>query len=264
MSDEEITQRLELARTIALEAGDVTLKYFQRGNFQVERKADDSPVTIADRQAEEHLRGRISAAFPADGIVGEEFDAREGTSDYRWILDPIDGTKSFVSGVPLYGTLIGVEHGGRAVIGVIHMPGLDETIYAASGRGAWHVVSDEPPVQARVSDTNRLSAGLFCLSEFESFADCNRHAALARLQQAAWLTRTWGDCYGYLLVATGRAALMVDPVMHVWDAAALQPVLEEAGGTFTDWSGTPTIHGGEGVGTNGHVLAEVLETIRGR
>ena len=259
----ELSSRLELALAAAREAGEVTLRYFQREDLAVELKPDASPVTAADREAEQMLRRRILAAFPRDALMGEEFSDHDGTSGYRWIVDPIDGTKSFVAGVPLYGTMVGVEHQGRAVVGVIHMPALDETVYAATGEGAWYVCHGAPPRQARVGCTARLADGLFCTTDVRSYAEHNRRAAYERLEAAARITRTWGDCYGYLLVATGRAALMVDPVMNVWDAAAVQPILEEAGGTFTDWRGDPTIHGGEGIATCGRLLDEVLAITRG-
>jgi histidinol phosphatase-like enzyme (inositol monophosphatase family) len=245
----------------AREAGQLTLGYFSRSDLAVELKADDSPVTIADRGAEELLRARISAKFPDDAILGEEFPERPGTSGFRWILDPIDGTKSFIHGVPLYGTLVAVEFQRRGVVGVIAMPALDECVYAAVGQGAWHVRGGGPPVAARVSQSSRLIESLFCTSDDTHWRGCGRQEVLERLQAAARLSRTWGDCYGYLLVATGRAELMVDPVMSVWDAAALQPILEEAGGTFTNWRGEPTIHSGEGIATNGKILSEVLSLV---
>jgi histidinol phosphatase-like enzyme (inositol monophosphatase family) len=263
MSD--LLQRQRLAIDAAREAGKITLEYFQTDDLVVDRKADNTPVTVADRRAEQHLRQRIAEEFPDDGIVGEEFPATEGSSGYRWIVDPIDGTKSFISGVPLYGTMVGVEHGveegGRSVIGVIYMPALDEMIYAATGQGAWHELGQTPRRPARVSSVSELSDGLFCTCEVKTFLESDRQAAYDRLQATAYISRTWGDCYGYLLVATGRAAAMIDPVMNVWDAAAVQPILEEAGGRFTDWQGQPTIHSGEGIGTNGHVHEEVLELV---
>ncbi len=259
----DIADRLELARKAAREAGEITLGHFRRHDLEVQRKADDSPVTAADRQAEEHLRERIAAAFPDDAILGEELPDRPGTSGFRWILDPIDGTKSFIHGVPLYGTLVGVEHGGESVIGVDLIPALDECVYAGKGQGAWYVWGDRPPVRAGVSRCARLAEGLFLTSEVVNFDNTGRRAAYDRLQAAARLTRTWGDCYGYLLLATGRAELMVDPIMELWDAAALLPILEEAGGTFTDWQGRPTIHSGEGIATNGLILDEVLAITRG-
>jgi histidinol phosphatase-like enzyme (inositol monophosphatase family) len=254
--------RLEQALEMALAAGDVTLRYFRQDNFQVERKTDRSPVTIADREAEKLLRGRIAEAFPDDAIIGEEFGEQSGSSGYRWILDPIDGTKSFIFGVPLYGTLIGIEFEGRSVAGVVNMPALGECVYAANNMGCHYLRRGAEPVAARVSQTRQLAAGLFLTSQVDSFAERGAAAVFHELERRAYVTRTWGDCYGYLLLATGRAEAMVDPVMNVWDAAALLPILEEAGGTFTDWRGRPTISAGEGIGTNGHVLEEVLEITR--
>jgi histidinol-phosphatase len=262
----EIAPRLALALAAGKEAGKLTLRYYQQDNFQVERKSDSSPVTIADRSAEQLLRSRIAAQFPRDGILGEEFGASEGAGDsasgFRWILDPIDGTKSFISGVPLYGTMVGVEHEGRALVGVVFMPGLDEGVYASAGQGTWKWRGDEPPLRAHVSKRTRLADGLFLTSEVDSFAQRGAAAAYDALQRAAYLTRTWGDCYGYLLVATGRAELMADPIMNVWDAAAVQPIIEEAGGVFSDWQGTPTIHSGEAIATNRLVHDEVLAITR--
>jgi histidinol phosphatase-like enzyme (inositol monophosphatase family) len=259
----ETARRLEVAIAAGREAGAITLEYFGREGLEVERKGDDSPVTVADRRAEEHLRRQIAEAFPTDGILGEEFPERPGSSGYRWILDPIDGTQSFIHGVPLYGTMVAVEHEGRSILGVVLFPALGEWIYASEGMGAWHVSGDQPPRPAKVSRQNRLSDGLFLTSEVASFDSIGRRDVYDALQAAAWLSRTWGDCYGYFLVATGRAAVMVDPIMNVWDAAAVLPIVQEAGGTFTDWQGRATIHSGQGIATNGLVLDEVLAFIRG-
>lgn len=254
----EVRRRLELALVAGREAGQRTLDYFQQQSYAVERKADDSPVTIADRSAEQLLRERIARAFPADGIIGEEFGQTPGRSDFTWVLDPIDGTKSFIHGVPLYGTMIGITCQERALAGFVYFPALDEAIHAAVGEGAWHVRGQQPPRRARVSALPRLREGLLVTSQIDSFAQRGAAAVFEALQAAAWVTRTWGDCYGYLLVATGRAAVMIDPVLNVWDAAAVQPIVEEAGGSFTDWAGRPTIQAGEAVATNGAVREEVL------
>ncbi len=264
MSDSapELAARLDLAVSAARAAGQWTLGFFQREDLAVERKSDNSPVTAADRQAEQLLRRRIHEAFPDDGILGEEFGEETGTSGFRWILDPIDGTKSFICGVPMYGTLIGVERSGASEIGVIYVPGLDECIYAATGGGAWYTRGSAAPQAARVSRRDRLSDAVFLTSQVDSYYPRGAQQAYVELERAAYITRTWGDCYGYLLVATGRADVMVDPIMNVWDAAALQPVLEEAGGVYTDWSGRPTIHGGEGIGCNRLLLDQVLAITR--
>lgn len=257
----DLQPRLTLAVEAAREAGRVTLQYFRRDDLDVELKCDDTPVTAADRRAEEYLRQRIAAAFPYDGILGEELAERPGTSGFRWILDPIDGTKSFIHGVPLYSTLVGVEFEGQSVLGVIQIPALDECVYAARGLGAWYRQDQQQPRRARVSERQPLSKALFVTSEVLSFDKYNRRAAYDRLQSAARLTRTWGDGYGYMMVATGRADVVVDPIMALWDSAALPPILEEAGGTFTDWKGNPTHQAPEGIATNGLLLEEVLRVI---
>ncbi len=262
MSESDRTERMQCALAAAREAGQLTLRYFRSDDLAVELKTDLSPVTVADRQAEQLLRKRINERFPADGILGEEFGEQAGSSGYRWILDPIDGTKSFIHGVPLYGTLVGVEFEGRGVLGVIEIPALDERVYAALGTGAWYERSSQPRRPARCSRTSTLSKSLVCTSECR-FPTATRQQAFARLCEASRLNRTWGDCYGYLLVATGRAEVMVDPLMNVWDAAAIQPVIAEAGGTFTDWQGRETIYSGEGIATNGPLLDEVLSNLRG-
>jgi histidinol phosphatase-like enzyme (inositol monophosphatase family) len=264
MSSAEITARLELALAAARDAGQLTLRFFQQDDLQVELKRDATPVTIADRQAEQLLRQRIAGRFAQDAVVGEEFGESSGTSGFRWLLDPIDGTKSFISGVPLYGTLVGVEHEQRGVAGVIYIPALEECVWAGAGGGAWYAKGAAAPRPAKVSARRRLADSLFCTSEIATFGQAGRQEAYQRLQAAARLSRTWGDCYGYLLVATGRAELMVDPRMSVWDAAALAPILQEAGGTFTDWQGLPTIYSGDGIATNGLILEEVLAITRGK
>ncbi len=261
MSNSELDARYQLAVEIAREAGAHTLQYFQHPDLVVELKSDASPVTIADRQAEELLRRRIAAQFPRDAILGEEFGDQHGTSGYRWILDPIDGTKSFVHGVPLYGTLVAVEYGERSVIGVIFLPALDECVHAAVGKGAWQIRGTTPPQPAQVSATATLRESLLLSSEIR-FPTPARQQALIDLARGARISRTWGDCYGYLLVATGRADVMIDPIMGLWDIAPLQPILEEAGGTLTDWQGNATIYSAEAVATNGKVLDEVLAVTR--
>ena len=260
-NDPQLATRFEHAQIWAREAGQSTLEHFRR-DVAVERKADASPVTIADRQAEELLRERISAQFPADGILGEEFGEHPGDSGFRWILDPIDGTKSFISGVPLYGTLVGIEYQSAAVAGVIEVPALRETVYAVKGGGAWYRLGASKPVRAAVAECGDLSEGLFVTSERSTFDERGAGEVFARLEGEAGITRTWGDCYGYLLVATGRALLMVDPIVSVWDAAALQPIIEEAGGVFSDWTGTPTIHSEEALATTNELLPRIIEIMQ--
>ena len=258
MAGESPRDLMEVALALAEEAGAITLKYF-RGDFEVETKADASVVTVADRETETFLREAIAKRFPGDGILGEEFGEVRPDARRRWIVDPIDGTFSFVHGVPLYGVLIGIEQGGESVAGVIHMPALGETVAAARGEGC-----HSQGRRVSVSATAGLSAALWMSSEMNLERFPWRAAAVRRLASAAGHGRTWGDCYGYLMVASGRADVMIDPVMSVWDCAALLPVIEEAGGRFTDWRGRRTIRGGNAVATNGLLHDEVIALLKGR
>jgi len=252
---------LDFAVRIAHEAGALTLRYFRAPDLDIERKADDSPVTRADKGAEELPRDRIRAACPDDGIVGEEFGEDAGTSGRRWILDPVDGTRSFVRGVPLYGTLVALEEEGRAVLGVIHMPALFETVYAASGVGAqWRLGDEARP--ARVSSTASLNDALLSTTSVGGFERAGRLEVYEGLRARVQRDRGWSDCYGHLLVATGRVDVMVDPLMAEWDCAALQPVVEGAGGRFTSLAGVATHRGGSAVSTNGLLHDAVLELSR--
>ena len=255
MSDGGLQELLDFAVEAAREAGEITLKYFRR-KFETRLKGKDNFVTQADLEAEEFLRREILKRFPEDAIVGEEGGERRGSTGRRWIIDPIDGTYSFVHGVPFYGVLLGCEVDGDPAVGVINIPALGEVVYAARGLGCFW--NGEP---ARVSQTEKLEDALLLSTDFGS---CARHgfgAPAEELQRRAAQRRTWGDCYGYVLVATGRADVMLDPAMNVWDCAALLPVVEEAGGTFTDWRGVRTIHSGNSVATNGLLFGEVMRII---
>ena len=255
--------RLEYAVEIAREAGNLTLEYFNTPNLVVEQKSDRTPVTVADRGAELLLRERISERFSDDAILGEEFPEKEGCSGFRWILDPIDGTKSFIHGVPIYSTLIGVESKGEPVIGVIRLPALGESVWAMRGGGAWHESSRfKSPQKAHVSKRRELREGLFLTSSLTAFDKLEREEAFREIAQRTLLTRTWGDAYGYYLVATGRAEVMIDPILSLWDAGPLLTILTEAGGRFSDWQGTPTICGEEAVATNGLLHEEIIAITR--
>jgi len=252
----DLKSLLDFAVGVAREAGVITQRYF-KGSFAVERKSDNSFVTAADREAERFLRTSIKKAFPDDAILGEEEGAKTGKSNRRWILDPIDGTYSFVHKVPLYGVLIGLEIDDEAVLGVVNLPALDGQVYAASGLGCFW---NERPAQ--VSLTGSLSDALLLATDF---ADCERYGfgrAAEMLQKQVQARRTWGDVYGHVLVATGRAEIMLDPIMNVWDCGPLLSIVEEAGGTFTDWQGQRTIHGGNAISTNGRLFEPVMSAIR--
>jgi histidinol phosphatase-like enzyme (inositol monophosphatase family) len=258
----ETSDRARLALDLAREAESIILPFYQAQELKVESKRDSSPVTAADRHAEEFLRERIARAFPDDAILGEEFGETSGSSGFRWILDPVDGTKSFVHGVPLFGTLVGIEDRGTCVAGVCHFPALRETVWGERGAGAFWQLAGNGARPARVSTISAWPQALCCFTTVQGFARVGRAAVFEALVANAGLVRGWGDCYGHALVATGRAELMVDPLMSPWDAAALLPILHEAGGAFFDWNGQPTIHGGNGISVNAALREAVLEIAR--
>ncbi|WP_235935263.1 histidinol-phosphatase [Candidatus Laterigemmans baculatus] len=255
--------RLQSMLEAAELAAAVTLRYFGGHGLDVEAKSDDSPVTVADRTAEAEFRSAIGRAYRDDGLLGEEHGEAAGSSDYRWVVDPIDGTKSFIAGVPLYSTLVALESRGEPVAGGIWIPALGEAVVAAKGLGAWHRASPSSPwKRSQVSARGELAKAIFVTTQIDSFSARGSGQAFEQLQQAAWITRTWGDGYGYFLVATGRADVMVDPIVNPWDVAAIRPVIEEAGGRFSDWSGVATTKSGDAVGTNGPLHEEVLRLLR--
>lgn len=262
-----LESRLKFAVEIARQAGDQTLELFRATELDVERKSDGSPVTAADKAAEELLRARIGEQFADDAILGEEFGETTGTSGFRWVLDPIDGTKSFVSGVPLYTTLVAVMHEKEPQIGIIYAPAAGEMVYAGRGLGCWHMIGQNEPRQTQVSSVDNLAEAIFVTTSVRSFTtdrEVDGRPFYDRLQSACRLTRTWGDAFGYLLVATGRAEIMMDPKMNLWDAAALQPIIEEAGGKFFDWSGQPTVHSDESIATNGKLAEQVMAQMKAK
>lgn len=264
MTKNDLDKRLQLANRIAKSAGRLTLNYFQTDRFEVIRKDDNSPLTIADQEAEKLLRTQIADEFPDDAIVGEEFGETKGSSEFTWILDPIDGTKSFISGVPLYGTMVAVVTGNsdpktrRSVIGSVYMPGLDVGIYASQGNGAWSFSGESEPISAKVSRTSTLKDSVLVTSQVETFEKRKVKAVYEALAKSVYFSRTWGDVYGYYLVATGRVEVMIDPMLNIWDAAAVQPIIEEAGGCFTDWANAERIDAGEAIGSNGLIHDEVI------
>jgi histidinol-phosphatase len=249
---------LEEAVELASAAGDLTLQWFGTNRLEIEIKADDTPVTVADRQAERLIRQALRARHPDDGVIGEEEGITAGSSGRRWVIDPIDGTYGFVHGVPLYSTLLAVldEHG--PVVGVIHLPALGETVYA--GRGLGCTVRDAAGVRPASVNAHRSLDGAAVMS---SGVDHWPTGALERIHAGGAKIRTWGDGYGYALVATGRVEAMVDPVVSVWDLAPLPVVIGEAGGTFSTLDGREDLWGGSGVATNGLIHAELLAAVSG-
>jgi histidinol phosphatase-like enzyme (inositol monophosphatase family) len=253
----ELEDLLAFALDAARAAGRLTLARF--GGIQAfDLKPDRSPVTAADREAEEFLRGRLADHCPRDGVIGEEYGVVEGESGRRWTVDPIDGTRAYARGVPLYGVLMGLLDGDEAVLGIVHLPALHETVAAARGLGCEWYRPSAPPVPARVSAIAPLAEGLVLSTDFARLDPDDPGRPYGQLVRAAGLVRTWGDCWGHVLVATGRAEAMIDPKMSPWDSVPLQPIVEEAGGRFTTLAGEAAPDGGSAVSTNGLVHDELL------
>jgi len=253
-----LTPYLDFATETAYLAGRLTLGYFQTG-IRPDLKADDSPVTVADRLSEQLIRQRIEARFPEHAIVGEEFGVQGAeNAAFRWFIDPIDGTKAFVRGVPLYAVLLGLEIEGQPAVGAAYFPALDEMLSGATGLGAWWNGR-----RAQVSSLDRLDRAYACFTDAGNFAKYNRQEAWDRLIQATYVRAGWSDAYGYLLAATGRVEIMLDPIMEAWDCGPFPPIFLEAGGYFGDWQGNVTIYGREGLATTQALLPQVLEILGG-
>ena len=218
---------------LAAASGAFIKPLFEHPELAVEVKADQSPVTAADRGAEELMRRMIAQRFPDHGIIGEEFGSERADAEWVWVLDPIDGTKSFITGVPLWGTLIGLLHRGQPVLGCIHQPVLGQLMI---GDGAATTLNGRA---VRVRTCNRLADATLLTSDTRNMTAHPNAAGCDRLVSQVRLYRTWGDCYGYLLVASGRADICVDPIMNAWDIAALVPIIRGAGGVISDWQGGP-------------------------
>ncbi len=246
---------LEAVADVARIAGDVALRHFQKG-IAVEWKADGSPVTAADREAEQAARDWITRRYPAHGILGEEQGETRVGASHRWIIDPIDGTKTFVRGVPLWGTLIAIASGDTVIAGAAYFPAIGELIAAAPGAGCWWNGS-----RCQVSRVASL-ADATVLTTDERFTQAPLALAGWRsLATRSAVARSWGDCYGYLLVATGRADVMIDGIVGAWDTAPLLPIISEAGGVFTDWDGRATAFGGSAVATNALLAVEARSVL---
>jgi histidinol phosphatase-like enzyme (inositol monophosphatase family) len=245
---------LDFAVDLVTSAGETTLRWFRSADLAVDTKVDGTPVTAADRAAERLVRERIADRFPDDGVLGEEEPELVGRSGRRWIVDPIDGTKAFTRGVPLYSTLLALHDEDGPALGVIGLPALGQLVYAGRGQGCW---SDGRPAQ--VSDTSTLDGAYLTTSGYSHWAD---HALLA-VKHAGCELRTWGDGYGYALAATGRVDAMVDPAVDLYDVAAMPVILTEAGGRFTTVDGREDASGGSGVATNGRIHDELLGLLAG-
>src|SRR5439155_19356164 len=254
----EVTQSpMQATAEVARAAGLVALESFGK-SLQVDSKADGSPVTAADRAAERLAREWIDKQFPAAGVLGEEFALTRPDASRRWILDPTDGTKSYIRGIPLWGTLVAVAEGQEVLAGAAVFPAVDEILVAARACGCWWNGR-----ACTVSSVRELSAATVLVTDDRFPDNRGRRDAWHELAQSAAVARTWGDCFGYLLVATGRAEVMLDDVVSAWDAAAILPIIEEAGGVVTDWTGRPTAFGGDVIATNGLLATAVRDILVG-
>lgn len=249
----ELGDFLTIAQRAAAIAGEVVMPLYE-SDLAVELKADRTPVTVADRRAEEAMREFLSRECPGHGILGEEFGETPASGAYRWVLDPIDGTKSFIHHVPLFGTLVALERDGLPVVGVIACHAAGETIAAAEGGGAWLNGRE-----VRVSGVARLSDATVSMTSFSRMPKYYP-SGFSGLCENAGLLRSWGDCYGYLLVASGRIEAMLDPVMNHWDIAALWPILHEAGGRLTTWDGEDRV-GDSAIASNGLIHDELVAVL---
>jgi myo-inositol-1(or 4)-monophosphatase len=256
---------LNFAKQLAYRAGRITLSYYNKG-IQHDLKSDESPVTAADRATEQFIRGEIEKTYPTHAIIGEEFgeaksDIRASVSKsvetFRWIVDPIDGTKSFLKGVPFYSVLIALEIEGVSRVGAVCFPALDEILYAADGLGAWWNGK-----RARVSDVKDLKQAVFTYTSWSGFRTKKRVDIFNTLHKECFFGRGWSDAFGYHMVATGRAEIMLDPAIKIWDVAPFPPIFREAGGWFGSWSGKEGHTHEDGFAVNGALKSTLLKMMR--
>lgn len=248
----EWRSRYEVAISATQQAGNLALSYFDTG-IAIEWKQDHSPVTLADKGAEALLRSILLGKFPKDGFLGEESGDTPGSSGYRWIIDPIDGTRSFVRGVPIWATLVGLEYKGETIAGVVFMPAMGLTYRALRGDGAFR--NDR---SICVSKVNNLAEAHLFYSSISWFLKAGCEAQFLQLVKQTERQRGFGDFYGFVLVAQGSGELMVEHGVHIWDLGAIKPVVEEAGGRLTDWTGKPDITRPDVLASNGILHDQVL------
>lgn len=259
MQAPEITILLDIAQKAAFEGGRSTLGFYQRSQLDIETKADTSPVTAADKQAEKVILQIIKTHFPDHPVIAEESGEQTGSGKYRWIIDPIDGTKSFITGIPFYGTTIGIEDVERdeVIIGILYFPALNDMIWAVKGQGTyWN------GRRVSVSKKSQLSQSLLLATDIQHMEPAGLDRMFQQLLKQVKLFRTWGDCYGHFLVATGRADIMIDPQMKIWDSAPLKPIIEEAGGIFCDRYGEPSIRSESVLTGSPELIKQVLEILQ--
>ena len=248
---------VNFAKELAHEAAKEIMPWFMNAALVVDSKSDQSPVTIADRNAESRMREMIAQQYPNHGVIGEEFGEQRKDAEYVWVLDPIDGTKSFAAGCPLFGTLIALLYRGEPVLGVIHLPALRQLCI---GDGKSTYLNDKP---VQVRQQNELSRAVLLTTDLENIERYQNGERFRKLMQQTYFTRTWGDCYGYVLVAGGWADIMTDPIMNRWDLLALIPIIRGAGGVITDWQGNDPVTGEIIIAANPVLHPQVLKILNG-
>lgn len=259
--NDEWQSRYDCAIKAAQAAGKAALQFFPDPSaasalIQVNYKSDASPVTIADRQAEQQLRTDLLGHFPHDGFLGEEFGEVHGSSGFRWIVDPIDGTRSFVRGIPLWATLVGLEHDGRVIAGVVYEPVSHNLYRALAGHGAF---KNDHRIQ--VSKVNRLADAILATSDFNSFDSAGEADVYISLARRVQKQRGYGDYFGFTLVAQGSIEIMLDCGVQSWDVAAIVPIIQEAGGRMTSWSGGDPHSSRHVIASNGLLHGYVLRAL---
>ena len=253
----DLEKELDLALKLVKEAEAPIFSRFQK-QIEVVKKRDNTPVTEADREAEALIRRRLADVRPDHGVIGEEHGVHLPGARFKWVVDPIDGTKAFIHGVPLFGTLLALLDNGKPVVGVIHMPALGESVWAAKGKGAFHNGSP-----CRVSAVSELSEALLCDGSALTVARSTWGEAWMAMRGEAGISRGWGDCYGHLLVACGRAEAMLDPIVSIWDVAPMSIILAEAGGRFSALDGSESIEAGNALSSNGLLHDRILGRLKG-
>lgn len=258
---------LALAHVLADSADAIAMDRFRALDLRVETKPDLTPVSDADRAVEESIRSSLARARPRDSMLGEEYgqrDAIAGHGGRRWIIDPIDGTKNYVRGIPIWATLIALFDGARPVVGLVSAPALGRRWWAALGNGAYAGRNLTNATRIGVSGVQDMSDASLCYSSLTGWEETGRLGAMLSLLRRCWRTRGYGDFYGYMLLAEGALEAMVEPELSLWDVAALIPIVTEAGGVFTDLTGAPAPGEGSAVAANPALHREVLEALADR